>query len=71
MWEISRRKCQVKKVSSWCQCQTLVLHNKVKTIAIELADHRLFVKLSKGDMVATEVVYHLKCLNELYLEVFK
>ena len=52
--------------SSWKQCQTLVLRNKVKTIAIELADHKLITKLSKGDMVATEAVYHLKCLNELY-----
>ena len=51
---------------SWHQCQTLVLHKKVKTIAIELADHKLFTKLSEGDMVATEAVYHLKCLNELY-----
>ena len=46
--------------SSWHQCQTLVLHNKVKTIAIELANHKLLTKLSEGDMVATEAVYHLK-----------
>ena len=52
--------------SSWHQCQTLALHNKVKTIAIELADHKLIAKLSEGDMVATEAVYHLKWLNELY-----
>ena len=52
--------------SSWHQCQILVLHKKVKTIAIELTDHRLLAKLRKGDMVATEAVYNLKCLNELY-----
>ena len=52
--------------SSWYQCQTLLLHNKVKTIAVELADHKLLAKLSEGDMVVTQAVYHLKCLNELY-----
>ena len=52
--------------NSWHQCQTLVLHNKVKTIAIELADHKPLAKLSEGDMVATEAAYHLKCLNERY-----
>ena len=52
--------------SSWHQCQTLVLHNKVKTIAIELADHKLLAKLSEGDMVATEAVHHFMCLDELY-----
>ena len=54
---------------SWHQCQTLVLHKKVKTITIELADHKLFAKLSEGDMVATEAVYHLKCLNELSINI--
>ena len=38
----------------------------MKTIAIELADHKLIAKLSKEHMVATEAVYHLKFLNELY-----
>ena len=52
--------------SSWYQCQTLLLHNKVKTIAVELADHKLLAKLSEGDMVVTQAVYLLKCLNELY-----
>ena len=52
--------------SSWHQYQTLALHNKGKTIAIELADHKLLAKLSEGDMVATEAVYHLKRLNKLY-----
>ena len=52
--------------SSWHQCQTLFLHKKVKTIAIELPEHKLLAKLSKGDMVATEAIYHLKYLNEVY-----
>ena len=51
---------------SWHQYQTLVLHSKVKTIATELSDHKLLAKLSEVDMVATEAVYHLNCLNELY-----
>ena len=35
-------------------------------IAIELADNKLLAKLNEGDMVATEAVYHLKCLYGLY-----
>ena len=52
--------------SSWHQCQTLFLHKEEKTIAIELAGHKVLAKLKEGDMAATEAVYHLKCLNELY-----
>ena len=62
MWEISRRK-KLAPVSN------LSSDKKVKTIAIELADHKLFAKLSEGDMVATEAVYHLKCLNELSINI--
>ena len=48
------------------QCQTLQLSNKITNIAAELGTSKLLVKLSEGDMVATEAKYHLSCLTELY-----
>ena len=48
------------------QCQTLGLSNKIKKVAEELPDPNVLAKLSKGDLVATESKYHLKCLTIFY-----
>lgn len=45
------------------QCQTLGLSNKIEE---ELSDPNVLAKLSKGDLVATESKYHLKCLTIFY-----
>ena len=47
-------------------CQTLQLSNKIRNIAAKFGTSNLLVKLSEGDMVATEAKYHLRCLTELY-----
>lgn len=47
-------------------CQTLYLDMRIRNIAQEMNNKKLLVKLSEGDMVATEATYHRKCLIALY-----
>ena len=44
------------------KCQTLSLHNKISVMATYLGDTTILSKLAQGDMVATDAVYHNKCL---------
>ena len=46
------------------RCLTLRLHHQIKDIATEMCDNEVLGKLIKGDMVATDAKYHLKCLVE-------
>ena len=75
----SRKTITVRKFSEKCffcvkletcdtlhSCQTLYLDNRIRKIAHELADTKLLVKLSGGDMVATEAKYYRKCLVHFY-----
>ena len=39
---------------------------RVRQCAIQLQDLKLILKLSSGDMVATETKFHAKCLVSLY-----
>ena len=48
------------------ECQTLQVDRHVRKIANELGDKKLLAKLSEGDMVAAEAMYHSKCLVQLY-----
>ena len=53
----------------WGGCHraaTLGIHEKVWAAAEILRDTELLAKLSAGDMVAIDAVYHLRCLNCLY-----
>ena len=44
--------------------ETIALGTRVvKQMAMELGDSKLLVKLSVGDMIAFDAVYHLKCLT--------
>ena len=45
---------------------TFQLNKKVKHAAIKTGNEKIMAKLSEGDMVATEAVYHQKCLISLY-----
>ena len=40
----------------------------MKNAATETGNEKIMAKLSEGDMVATEAVYHQKCLVSLYNE---
>jgi len=44
------------------RCQTLQLNQKVRNIALEMGDNQVLAKLSQGDMVAVDAMYHLSCL---------
>ena len=46
--------------------RTFQLNKKVKHTAVETGNEKIMAKLSEGDMVATEAVYHQKCLITLY-----
>ena len=48
------------------QAQTLSLDKRVLDAAIQLQDEKLLTKLSAGDMIAIEAVYHKTCLATLY-----
>ena len=46
------------------RCETFALNQKVRKIAHELGDTTIMAKLSEGDMIATEAMYHTKwCVN--------
>lgn len=48
------------------KAQTLELDRKVRDVANQLCDEVLLAKLSEGDMIAIEAVYHKTCLTALY-----
>ena len=43
------------------KCETFAVNQKVRNIAHELGDTTIMAKLSEGDMIATEAMYHVKC----------
>ena len=43
--------------------ETISLDTRIRNIAKELQDTKLLAKLSVGDMIAIDAVYHLKCLT--------
>lgn len=48
------------------KAETIAPDTRVRQIAIELGDTKLLDKLSVGDMIAIDVVYHLKCSTSFY-----
>ena len=48
------------------KAETISLDNRVRHIATELRDAKLLAKLSVGDMIAIDAVYHFKCLTSFY-----
>ena len=47
----------------------ILLDTRVRECAHQLQDKVLIAKLSAGDMISQEAVYHAKCLVALYNEV--
>ena len=59
--------CDTAKVNEELHtCQTLYLDMRIRNIAQEMNNAKLLIKLSEGDMVATEAKYHRGCLIMLY-----
>ena len=59
--------CDTAKVNEELHtCQTLYLDICIRNIAQEMNNAKLLIKLSEGDMVATEAKYHRGCLIMLY-----
>ena len=48
------------------QAETFGLDSKVKHCAEVLGDRTLLGKLSAGDLIAIDFVYHVQCLVSLY-----
>ena len=48
------------------KAETMSLDTRVRKIATELQDRTVLAKLSAGDMIAIDAVYHLKCLTSYY-----
>eukprot|EP00112_Aurelia_sp_Birch-Aquarium-sp1_P020487 Seg5293.4 transcript_id=Seg5293.4/GoldUCD/mRNA.D3Y31 product="hypothetical protein" protein_id=Seg5293.4/GoldUCD/D3Y31 len=48
------------------QAQTFCLDKRVRDAATQLQDEKILAKLSAGDMIAVEAVYHKACLVTLY-----
>lgn len=48
------------------QVSTFILDKRVRQCALELQDTVLLAKLSAGDLISQEAVYHNKCLVSLY-----
>ena len=46
--------------------ETFAINRKVRKIALELEDTAIMTKLSEGDIIATEAIYHAKCLVNYY-----
>ena len=46
--------------------ETFAINRKVRKIAQELEDTTIMAKLSEGDIIATESIYHAKCLVNYY-----
>ncbi len=53
-------------VENLTQAQTFELDRKVRDAANQLCDERLLARLSEGDMIAVEALYHKTCLSSLY-----
>ena len=51
------------------KAQTFKLDRKVRDAANQLCDEMLLAKLSEGDMIAIEALYHKSCLSALYNRV--
>ena len=45
----------------WRRASTLGLDKRVRLAATSIGDHSLIAKLSNGDMIAIESVYHAQC----------
>ena len=63
---ICNKRGQAKKYGMCHQAATLGIHAKVLAAAQTTRDTLLLAKLSVGDMVAINAVYHLQCLAGLY-----
>ena len=48
------------------KCQTLKLHNRVQNAAQNLNDFNPISAQSEGNMLASDVKYHLNCLTSSY-----
>ena len=48
------------------RCETSAVNQKERKIAHELGDTTIMAKLSEEDMIATEAIYHDKCLVNYY-----
>ena len=48
------------------RCETFGGNQKVRNIAYELGDTTIMAKLSEGNMIATEAMYHAKFLINYY-----
>ena len=48
------------------RCETIAINQKVRKSAHELGDTTIMAKLREGDMIATEAMYHAKCLVNYY-----
>jgi len=48
------------------QASTFILDKRVRECAVELQDSVLLAKLSHGDLISLEAVYHRNCLVSLY-----
>ena len=53
-------------VDNLTQAQTFELDRKVRDAASQLCDEKLLARLSEGDMIAVEALYHKTCLSALY-----
>ena len=58
--------CEKAGGKSLRSAETFGLDDKVRRCATKIGDKTLIRKLSSGDMVAIDAVYHLKCLTKLY-----
>ena len=54
------------KESKLHQVTTFALDKRVRDSALKIADTVLLAKLSVGDLISQEAVYHNKCLVSLY-----
>ena len=53
-------------IENLTQAQTFELDRKVRNAASQLCDEKLLARLSEGDMIAVEALYHKTCLSALY-----
>ena len=44
----------------------MIINLRVKECALQLQDEILLAKLSAGDLISQEAIYHGKCLASLY-----
>ena len=53
-------------IENLTQAQTLCLDKRVRDAATQLQDEKILAKLSAGDMIAVDAVYHKTCLATRY-----